>query len=70
MCDEVRELLRVLFPLPAEAAPVGDPGTGAIVAKAPTLSLKDAPDDALNSGTGLRWLEPRRTWTVSWASVP
>lgn len=29
-----------------------------------------APANALNSGTGLRWLEPGETWTVSWGIRP
>lgn len=29
-----------------------------------------APADALNSGRGLRWLEPGETWTVSWGIRP
>jgi aldose 1-epimerase len=29
-----------------------------------------APADALNSGIGLRWLEPGETWTVSWGIRP
>ncbi|WFR67226.1 hypothetical protein P9139_00855 [Curtobacterium flaccumfaciens] len=27
-----------------------------------------APANALNSGEGLRWLEPDESWTGSWAS--
>lgn len=29
-----------------------------------------APANALNSGTGLRWLEPGETWTLSWGIRP
>jgi aldose 1-epimerase len=29
-----------------------------------------APANALNSGRGLRWLEPEETWTVSWGIRP
>ena len=29
-----------------------------------------APANALNTGTGLRWLEPEETWTLSWGIRP
>ncbi|MGK9147089.1 aldose 1-epimerase family protein [Plantibacter flavus] len=37
-------------------------GPGVAVAIEPMT----APADALNSGTGLRWLEPEERWTLSW----
>jgi aldose 1-epimerase len=34
--------------------------------RAVALEPMTAPADALNSGAGLRWLEPDETWTLSW----
>jgi aldose 1-epimerase len=41
-------------------------GGGAPVATALAVEPMTAPPDALNSGKGLRWLEPGATWELSW----
>lgn len=56
--DEVFRFAQVYTP--AEFPKAGGPGV------AVAIEPMTAPADALNSGTGLRWLEPEEHWTLSW----
>lgn len=56
--DEVFRFVQVYTP--ARFPKAGGPGL------AIAIEPMTAPADALNSGTGLRWLEPEEVWTLSW----
>ena len=50
------------------AREVGEPGVESDVAEAHAVAIEPmtAPADALNSGVGLRRLNPGETWTLEW----